>query len=185
MKYPTKKYTFTIGANANYQLLVGGAYFKIQTATGQVDVSSTWGKLENLVSGQGLQKTDYAYLNFQDKTGAPNTVTVIVGDENFIDTTGISTFTPLQATFANANKTVTNVSAQLVAANANRKYLLIQNLGAGDISLTFDGSGATVAAGLKLLSGGGSYEAALVVPTGQVNAIGSIANNPNIVVVEA
>jgi hypothetical protein len=188
MRYQTKLYTFTIGANQTFKLNVGGGYFKITAATGGVDVKCPDAgiSLSGMLPGYGLQKTPFSYLDFIDTSGAPNTISVVISDENFVDTriTGSVTFAPLQATFGNSNKTVTNASAQLLAANASRKYLLIQNNGTGDIYVTVDGTAATTANGVRIAAGGGSYELSTVVPTGQINAIGSIANNPNITVVE-
>lgn len=86
--------------------------------------------------------------------------------------------------FTQAQKTVTNASAQLLAANGSRRYVLIQNNDAsGDIYVTLDGSAATTAKGVKIAAGG-SMELQGYVPNGAINAIGSIASNANIVVVE-
>jgi len=90
---------------------------------------------------------------------------------------------PAQAAGSNTQATVTSVSAQLLAANAAREYLLIQNKdAAGDIYINF-GAAATIANGLKIPAGG-SYELNCNILTGAIYAIGSIANNPNIVIVQ-
>lgn len=94
----------------------------------------------------------------------------------------ISTLTPTRATGANTNPAVTNVSAQLVAVNASRSYLLIQNKDAvGNIYINF-GAAATVANGIKIPSNG-SFELNCNVLTAVINAIGDIASNNNVVVV--
>lgn len=86
--------------------------------------------------------------------------------------------------FSQNQKTVTNASGQVLAVNANRRYLMIQNNdAAGDIFVTVDGTAATTAKGLKVPAGG-ALELAGFVPAGAINAIGSIANNANIVAVE-
>jgi len=86
--------------------------------------------------------------------------------------------------FTNTQKTVTNASGVLVAANAARRYLMIQNNdAAGIIYVTLDGTAATTAKGVKI-SAGGSYELQGFVPSGEIRAIGSIASNANCVVVE-
>ena len=91
---------------------------------------------------------------------------------------------PQSGAFANAQKTVTNASGQLVAANSARQYLLIQNNDAtGDIYVRLDGTAATIGTGVKIAAGA-SYELQGYVPTGAVTAIGSIASNANIVLVE-
>lgn len=90
---------------------------------------------------------------------------------------------PPRSSWTNTQKTVTTTAAQLVASNANRKYLLIQNKDAsGSIYVTFNAT-ATVANGV-LIGPGASYELNSNVSTDSVSAIGSIASNANIVVVE-
>jgi hypothetical protein len=87
--------------------------------------------------------------------------------------------------FNQAQATVTTTSGQLKAANAARRYLLIQNNdSSGDIYVTLDGTTATTAKGIKLAAGS-SMELSSYAPTGAINAIGSIASNANVVIVEA
>lgn len=98
--------------------------------------------------------------------------------------TGSVTIANVNGAFTNSQHTVTNVSGQLRAANAARRYLLIQNNdAAGDVYVEVDGAAATVAAGVKIPPGG-SYELAGFVPNGAINAIGSIASNANVITVE-
>lgn len=81
-----KVYTFTIPANGAFPLLVISDYFRIQAATGAVDVEGdTFGTLPDLLTGQGLENTPYNRLTFVDKTGAPNTVSVLCSGDLFID----------------------------------------------------------------------------------------------------
>lgn len=90
-----------------------------------------------------------------------------------------------QGAFSQAQATVTNASGQLLAANAARRYLLIQNNDTtGIVYVTLDGSAATTANGIKLLPGGASLELQGYVPSGAINALGSIASNAAVVVVE-
>lgn len=87
--------------------------------------------------------------------------------------------------FTQASANVTSASGQLLAANLARRYLLIQNNDTtGIVYVTLDGTAATAAKGIKLLPGGASLELQGFVPTGQVNAIGSLASNTNVIVVE-
>ncbi len=86
--------------------------------------------------------------------------------------------------FTQQASTVTNASGQLRAANAARRYLLIQNNDAsGVIFIRLDGATATSGNGLRIPAGG-SIELASFVPTGAITAIGSIASNANVIVVE-
>lgn len=91
---------------------------------------------------------------------------------------------PQTAAFANTQKTVTNASAQIVAANATRQYLLVQNKdAAGIVYLNFGAGAATAANGIKIAAGG-VFEMAGVQSTQAIQAIGDIASNANVVLVE-
>lgn len=97
----------------------------------------------------------------------------------------VTSLAPSRAAATQAAGTVTTASAQLVAAKSNRTYLLIQNKDvSGKIWLNLAGAAATQANGV-LIPPGGSYELNCNILTGAVFAIGDIASNPNIVIVEA
>ncbi|MDN3921507.1 hypothetical protein [Roseateles violae] len=99
-----------------------------------------------------------------------------------VGTTMVANKLPTSAAFANTAKTVTNASAQLLAASGTRAYLLIQNKDStGSIWINF-GAAATQANGIRI-GPGGNYEPA-VVPTGAIYAIGDLANNANVLTVE-
>lgn len=185
---PTKIYTLVLGPGTTQRLLVQGRYFKIKSASGTVTVESEFGILESLIAGQGLESTDFNQLTLKDTSGVTNTVKIIIGDENFIDgmsgSVDIGTNkTPITANFANTTATVTNVSAPMIVGNALRQYLLIQNKSTtGSIYINF-GSVATVLNGLKI-GPGDSYEMQAAQSSGAINAIGDIASNANIVIVQ-
>lgn len=89
-----------------------------------------------------------------------------------------------QGGFTQAQATVTNASAMLLAAKNTRRYLMIQNNDAtGIVYVTVDGTAATTVKGVRLVPGS-ALELSDYVPTGQVNAIGSIASNANLVIME-
>ncbi len=185
---PTKIYTFQLAANQTYRLQVQGHYFKLISTTGIIDVQAKFGRLEGMLTGQGLEKTPFDDLIFINSSGADNTVKVLVGDENFIDAfTGNMTIVagkqPQSSSFVNAQKTVINVNAELLAANAARQYLIIQNKDLyGKIYISF-GAAATVGNGLEI-GPGGAFELPGAISTQQIFSIGSIAANTNVVTVE-
>lgn len=181
-------YTDTISANSTLQKLVTGSYFKILSATGPVNFVCPGAKLTNLIAGQGLEKKSFDRFELTDASGASNTVRFVIADDGFLDgiqgaiTVGQNT-TANSSSYTNAAATVTNASASLIAANAARKYLLIQNKDvSGSIYINF-GAAATVANGVKIAPGG-SYESDAIVSTQQIFAIGDIASNANIVTVQ-
>lgn len=86
------------------------------------------------------------------------------------------------ATLTTTTPTVTNSSTTILAANTARKNLLIQNNDtSGIVYLNFTTTATT--AHLKLSPGQSLYLVG-VVPTTAVRAIGSIASNANVVVIE-
>lgn len=98
--------------------------------------------------------------------------------------TGNVAVTNVNGAFTNAQVTVTNASTTIDAASPLRRYLLIQNNDAtGDIYVRLDGVAATLLTGVKIPAGG-SYEITGYVPNGAITAIGSIASNANVVIVE-
>jgi hypothetical protein len=205
---PTTIYTIALPANGVLRLPLQGEYFKILQATGNVKVLADWGTLDSLTAGQGLEKSPFNYLEFTDKTGAPNTIKFLVGDRNFIDgltgnvvvtsgnitvggTVAVSNFpatsapsVPQSGNFGAYGSSIGNSSGLVANANGARQYLLIQNRdGAGNIYLTF-GVAATVATGIKIPPGG-SYEPTGIVTTQAIYGIGDIASNTNVLVASA
>ena len=191
---PSKFYDFTVPANGSYVLTVAGDYFKVMSSTGPISIKADWGELRGLIAGQGLEDSPFARLFIANDTGVDNVVRLFIGDEKFIDglsgsvnvlggsMTVVSTVPPVSA-LDNQAKTVTNASAQLLAAKTGRKYLLVQNKDdTGTIYLSF-GKAATVANGVKV-GPGGFFEMDASLTDQAIFAIGSIANNTNITTVE-
>lgn len=97
--------------------------------------------------------------------------------------TSVASVVSSRSSNTNTQKTVTNSSTQLLAANAARNYLLVQNRDAsGAIYLNFGAAAATTNNGV-LIPAGGFYEPG-VIPTDAIQAIGSIASNANVLTVE-
>lgn len=92
--------------------------------------------------------------------------------------------TGVASTFAytTTTATVTNSSATLLAANTSRKFLTIQNNDAAGIVYINFTSAATVAH--YKIPAGGTLILDTVVTTQLITAIGSIASNANVVVIE-
>lgn len=154
---------------------IGAGYFERFGGQGfdRVRVTSTAGGLVRFALRKGAQ---VGYDRPVGSVGISGVVDVSVGNFPAPAATG--------GAFAQAAATVTNASGQLRAANAARRYLLVQNNDlSGTIFVTVDGSAATAAHGIKI-GPGGSIELQGYAPTGAVFAIGSIANNANIVTVE-
>ena len=80
---------------------------------------------------------------------------------------------------------VTNASGLLLAANASRRLLIVQNNDTvGNVFLNLAGAAATVAGGLKIAPGG-SLILDTHLPASAIYAIGDIAINTKVVVIES
>jgi len=97
---------------------------------------------------------------------------------------GNVTVTNTSGAVTDTEKTVTSASAELVAAKVGRRYLLIQNKDAAGIVYISFGKAAVVGAGVKIAAGGSFVADANYCPESQIFAIGSIASNANVCVVE-
>lgn len=189
--------TFT--GPSTWELNVPGKFFTILGSTNAVNVRLYLrGQLLSLgeikAMGAGLEVGGMAegvqFDRVQVDATAADTITIGIGNGQARYNRGASNVTMIQNRVAqmapvNTVKTVTNASGQLLAANASRQYLLIQNKDpAGILYVNFGAGAATTANGVQIAPGG-SYELDLVVPTTAVQCIGSIASNTNVLVVEA
>ena len=170
-----------------------GDFFRLIDGVNPVDVifykrGSEIARAEQMLPGYGETVND-AFDAFVIVSGTAQTVRCVVrkgGEVRYDRASGSVTVLNVNGAFVNTQKTVTNASAQLLAANAARRYLLIQNNdAAGNIFVRLDGGVATVGTGVKIPFGG-SYEIGVggYTPTGAIVAIGDIASNANIVTVE-
>ncbi len=79
-------YPFNLSAGQTLTLPIEGDYFRIQSATGAVDVTvDSVGTLPDLLTGQGLKNVPFKRLTVKDKTGAANAVVILVAFDDFID----------------------------------------------------------------------------------------------------
>lgn len=100
------------------------------------------------------------------------------------DTPPTGSVTIANGGFSQAQATVTTASSTISAVNLGRRYLLIQNKDTtGTIYVRIDGAAATAANGLTI-EPGGSFEISGRCPNGAITAIGDIASNANIIVIE-
>lgn len=86
------------------------------------------------------------------------------------------------AVFTTTSQTVTNSSSTILAANALRKVVMIQNNdSSGIIYVNFT---TTATTSNFRIGPGQSLALSGIVPVGTITAIGSIASNANVVIVE-
>lgn len=81
-----KVYPVTLPANGAFRLPAAGAYFRIMSSTGAVDVTVEGvGTLPALQAGQAFKGLSFNGLVLQDASGAPNTVQLLVASAEFQD----------------------------------------------------------------------------------------------------
>lgn len=186
--------TITLTAGQRVEFVEPGDFFRLMAATAAITVEYyNQGKeiAEGTLVGVGYAEQfntgGFDKIAITSPTAQTITFATRLGNTVAYDTppTGQVQVTNTAGAFTQAQKTVSNASGQLLAANTARRYVLIQNKDAsGDIYVTLDGTAATTAKGIKIAAGG-SYECQGYAPTGAINAIGSIASNSNVVIVEA
>ena len=183
--------TIKIAAGSTEELAVKGNYVRIRTAPYDLFLENpdTSEKVEGS-QGDDFELSPFKRLKVTNTGGVDSVFKLTISQDKkagsapgvISGTVGVSSLVPTNSAGSNVNPVVTNVAAQLVAVNAQRKYCLIQNKdAAGNIYINFGGV-ATVANGLKIPAGG-SYELNCNVLTAAISAIGDIANNTNVVVI--
>ena len=189
MSITSKKYTFDIAANGSVRMPIVGAFFRILSALGPVDVVTEAVNLESLGVGDGFKDKPFGWLTLKDRSGAVNTVSFVVSDEEFLNAPAVSTAissnkSPQVAGIAHTAPAVGVASGQLLAANSARQYLMVQNQdAAATIWLRFGATAATKAAPCVKLGPGATWEWDSVGLTQAVQAIADIAT-ANVTVLE-
>lgn len=182
-------YDDTLTANQAFPRMLGGAMFKLISSTGPINIKTDKVNLKGITAGQGFEGIPYNSIEITDASGASNTIRYMVASDGFIDgLTGAMTVTsqvpPQSSSFANTQKTVTSASTQMVAANTARKYLMFQNNDTvGNIFIGFGAGAVTTANGVKIAPGG-AYEIPYAQTQQAIQAIGSLATQSNVVMVE-
>lgn len=182
--------SINLGAGVDIQVVDRGRFFRLKSTTAPVTVYFYRGQIEfSRVEGVEAgywEEFDQQFDQVRIYSATAQAVEFFTsaGGKVGYDRSIGSVVVLNQTTMVNAAKIVTNASGQLLAANAARKYLLIQNKdAAGIIYVTFDGTAATAANGVEI-GPKGYHLLDVIVPTGAIMAIGSIASNANVLVVE-
>lgn len=85
MTRAARVYDFIMPANGTFNLPAEGSLYRIQSATGAVEVRRDGGSIVGpLLPGQG-ERAEFRLLTITDKSGAANVGTILVADDNFID----------------------------------------------------------------------------------------------------
>jgi hypothetical protein len=178
------------GAGESRLFQISGQYFELIDCPDPVDVtlSDQYGAQRGIMrqaeASFHLRNTEFRTVQIFSATAQTVRFAYGTGEGGTRRTSGTVQLAGEQGAYTQAAAAVTNASAQLVAANTQRRYLLIQNKSqTGTIYVNLAGAAATVANGV-LIGPGESLELEGYTPTNAVFAIGDIANNPDVVVVE-
>lgn len=186
----------SIPAGKTVQLFVNADYLRIKTANIPFRFSTKNGDDFEIKQGDEVSINSFEYVYIKNESASDEVIDLFTGKNERVGSAELSGSLNLSAPVEVSNfpdnganavqslKTVTNASAQLLPANPNRKYLLIQNKDlAGIIYLNVSGA-ATIANGLPLKPND-VYTFEGFQLYNEFRAIGDIANNPNILVIEA
>lgn len=192
-------YEQTFASATTWEMNVSGSYFATLDCTKNVNVRFykggtllDLGEIKGLAAGLEVSMGiggSAAFDRVQIDVQAGDTVKIGIGNGQARYNRGAATVTVSQNTqtqtalFDNLQKTVTNASGVLLAANLARQYLLIQNKDtAGNLYVSF-GKAATVANGVRVIPGG-AFELVGTQTTQEINCIGDIASNANVITLE-
>lgn len=79
-------YPFNLSAGQSINISAVGDYFRVQSATGAIDVTIDGvGTLPDLLNGQGIKNIPFNRLTIKDKSGAANAGVIMVAFDEFID----------------------------------------------------------------------------------------------------
>lgn len=191
--------TMQAGAAGAQQYTERNDFFRLMEATGPVsvifyDAGREVARSDSVKAGYA-ERFAQGFDSWRIESPTAQTIQFVTRLGNSVDydiaptgvvsgTVNVGNLPSVSSLFTQAVETVTTTSGQLLAARATRRYLLIQNRNtSGFIYVNVTGAAATVAGGIEL-GPGDSYELATFCPTAAITAIGSIASNPNVLVVE-
>lgn len=177
-----KPYAVSIPAGSVEEFAVVGDYIRLKTAA--VPVSFTieeTGESIELEQGDAANLSAFKRVKVAHKDAAAQAIIFYVGNGTSADSAKVggsvsvsSTPAPV-TTFTQAGATVGIASAQLLAANAARRFLMVQNNDATAIVyLNLTGAAAAVAGGVNL-SPGGSLVLDVALTGAAINAIANVA----------
>lgn len=163
-------YDFNLTAGGSQTILAGGAYLRILTATGAVDVIVEGkGTMPNLLAGQGLKDLPFQRVVLRDKSGAPNSGTILVASSEFVDNRLFGTFDLTPATLAALE------SVDLNAATINSLNRPLAHTGSSQVLATLAASTAET-----VFSPGSNLNGAILLAAQVTDLIGATTGAPSL-----
>lgn len=193
-------YTQTFAGAQTWVLNVPGSYYSTINCTNAVTVrlfrqgqKLDLGEIKGLLAGLEVGPLPLvdggpAFDRVEIDTSAADTVTIGIGNGQTRYNRSNATVTVVTnkvaqvAAVTHTNPAITTGSTSILAANANRQFLVLQNNDPSNSVWVNFGSAATVATGIKI-GPGQDYPCPGIVPTTGIFAIG-LAANANFVIAE-
>lgn len=192
-------YTQTFAGATTWELNVPGKYFILMGCTSACNVrlynggrKLDFGEIKGILAGIeiGGKNEGVEFDRVQIDTTTADTVTIGIGNGQVRYNRGAASVDVTSqvpgrtGSITQVAQTVTTVASTILTANANRKYLLLQNQHAtGNVWVNFQTT-ATTTNGIKIVPGGFLSMDALMVSTQAISAIGDVASNTAFMVVE-
>jgi hypothetical protein len=178
--------TIKVAGQGNFfRYMSGGAVLDVVFYLNGKEVSEATGITQGFA--EKFNSGNFDALTITNKSATEQSVFCATrdGNEVFFDTppTGNVAITNINGSFGQWQSAVTDSSLAIISANANRRYLMVQNKHeTGNIYLNFSGNTASIVSGV-LVGPGDSIEMSSYCPTGQITAIGDIPSNTKVVTV--
>lgn len=187
------KIDVTINAGQTLEYYEPGDFFRLLDTVGPVSITfykqgKEVSEAENVGEGfaEKFRVGDFDRIQIYSATTQAIQFVIRLGADVYYDKppTGSVTLSGMQGAFLHVAATVTTTSGSIIGSKQDRRYLLIQNKSAtGTIWLNFAGGLATTSNGVRI-GPGESIEISGYVPISDIWAIGDIASNPDVVVVQ-
>lgn len=131
----TSLYDFTLTANGTQVILADANFYKVLTATGDIQVTRDGGAtIKPMRAGRGERNVPFQRLILKDISGAPNSGTILVGDSDFIDDTIVISSAinvrpeATTGTYKSSAATVANTPETVFLAGANTGGVIVSAL---------------------------------------------------------
>lgn len=171
-----RSYKFILPAGEKREYPIRGDSLRVVSSNVPVYFSSKDGSTDfYLKEGEQARFNGrFEEIDIYHNDASEQTIVLAVGEGAEIGSallSGSVALTGVNGGFTQSRASVSNVNQVLIAANENRKYLLIQNNDAAAVlRVKLDGSAATATAGFKIAAGG-SLELNTFAPTGAINCM--------------
>lgn len=164
---------FVIPAGEALEIAVNGDYLRVTASTAKlyVERDGNGDKIE-LLEGEDVESWPYKVVRISHDEVAEKTVRLTMGKGSRVGSAKVGGSVSLgQGGFTQGRASVTNANQAILAANATRKFLMVQNNDASQVlRVRLDGNAATDTAGFRI-GPGDSLDLSGYQPTGAVNAM--------------